>query len=103
LIRKRFRDSCLNRDNYRCVICKVSFKYLDVHHIKNRNLIINGGYVPENGITLCSECHLKAEEFRNIGTPHKGFAPEELYKLIDSSYEKAVKASEKLKEYLMEG
>ena len=51
----------------------------------------NGGYVKENGISLCAKCHIFAEAYKN-GEP-KGFSPEDLYKLINSSYEKAYQAS----------
>ena len=96
LVRKRFRDACYKRDNYSCVCC--SFKagkeraqeLLDAHHITNRNLMPNGGYVKENGISLCEDCHIKAED------EAPGFEPELLYKKIGSSYEEAVKASERL-------
>lgn len=50
----------------------------------------NGGYVSENGISLCSECHIKAEESR------QGYSASELYSVINSNYDKAVKASTKL-------
>ena len=57
----------------------------------------NGGYVKENGISLCPTCHEKAEVFHSTGTALPGWAPEDLYRLIGSSYEQAVKASERLK------
>jgi hypothetical protein len=47
----------------------------------------NGGYVKENGITLCKigeNCHLKAENVE------PGFEPELLYRLIGSSKELAL-------------
>jgi len=69
---------------------------LDAHHICDRNLMPNGGYVLENGISLCPECHEKAEVFHSTGTPVPGYSVEELYKKINSSYEKTVEASQKL-------
>lgn len=69
---------------------------LDAHHISDRNLLPNGGYVKENGISLCEECHKKAEVFHSTGTSHPGYSPEDLYKMINSNYEKAKEASEKL-------
>jgi len=57
----------------------------------------NGGYVKENGISLCEECHKKAEEFHSTGVAFPGYAPEDLYQKINSSYEKAVEASKRLK------
>jgi len=102
-IRQKFRDECHRRDRYGCVTC--GFKSspieaeqeLDVHHIINRNLLPNGGYVKENGISLCSVCHMKAEEYYSSGTAVDGFSIEELLSLIGSSFEKAEKNSQKLK------
>jgi hypothetical protein len=57
-------------------------------------MIVHGGYVEENGISLCDECHLKAEShWSNCGTPEPGFSPEDLYNLIGSSYDRAWDAS----------
>lgn len=56
----------------------------------------NGGYVKENGISVCDECHLKAEEFWSTGEAVEGFSPDDLYKLINSSFDEAVKSSTKL-------
>ena len=103
LIRKNFRDACFKRDKYSCVMC--GFKSskdkaeeeLDAHHITNPKKIINSGFTPLNGISLCSECHIKAEKFHSTGTPVEGYSVEDLYKKINSSLEKAIEASEKLK------
>jgi hypothetical protein len=56
----------------------------------------NGGYVKQNGISVCDDCHLKAEAFWSTGEAIEGFSPEDLYNLIGSSLEIATKASEKL-------
>ena len=101
-IRKMFRDACYKRDGFRCAMCGLKSskdkaeEELDAHHITDRKIMPNGGYVKENGISLCAECHEKAEVFHSTGTAHPGFAPEDLYKKINSTYEKAVEASEKL-------
>lgn len=101
-IRKYFRDACYKRDGFRCATCGMKSSLdkaeqeLDAHHITDRNEMPNGGYVKENGISLCAECHEKAEVYHSTGTAVEGFAPDDLYKKINSSYEKAVKASEKL-------
>lgn len=90
IVRARFRDAVFGRDGYKCKICGWNeYKdILDAHHITNRNDMPNGGYVKENGITLCPDCHFKAET---------GYmTAEHLYKLIGSSYELAKKASERL-------
>lgn len=57
----------------------------------------NGGYVPQNGISLCPECHEKAERFHSTGTSVPGYSPEELYLLIKSDVTTAKLASERLK------
>ena len=69
---------------------------LDAHHITNRKEMPNGGYVKENGISLCPDCHIKAEEFHSTGTAVPGYGPDDLYKVINSTLEKAIEASEKL-------
>jgi hypothetical protein len=104
-IRNNFNLACLKRDRYRCVCCGLQATpenwrdSLDVHHIQDRNLLPNGGYVKENGVTLCKvgeNCHLKAEQFHITGTALPGFSPEDLYVKIGSSYEKAAEASRRL-------
>lgn len=89
----------MERDDFRCVMCKHSprnLNELDVHHITNRDCIPSGGYVLENGITLCPACHIRAESYHRDGESYPGYSPEDLYEKIKSDYEKAVKASEKL-------
>jgi len=75
-------------------------KLLDAHHITDRNEMPNGGYVKENGITLCKEkCHLEAEQFHISGGKNwtDGLHPDELYAKIGSSKEEAISASRRLK------
>lgn len=100
-IRENFRNATHERDGHKCRGCgwKIFTDgiVLDAHHITDRNLMPNGGYVKENGISLCNECHRKAEVFHETGTALPGWAPEDLYKMIGSSYDQAVKASERLK------
>jgi 5-methylcytosine-specific restriction endonuclease McrA len=102
-IRKQFRDSVFKRDAFRCAMCGMKSSKdhveedLDAHHITNRKEIVNGGYVKENGVSLCQECHQKAEVFHSTGVAHPGYAPDDLYQKINSTYEKAVEASHKLK------
>jgi 5-methylcytosine-specific restriction endonuclease McrA len=97
LIRKNFRDKVFNRDGNKCVFCDIT-EDLDAHHITDRTLMPNGGYVLENGITLCSDHHLIAETWHT--SQHQewvdGFHPEDLYLKIGSSHEKAIRASKKL-------
>jgi predicted HNH restriction endonuclease len=102
-VRRKFRESCLLRDCLACVMCGLKAKSIeeaedifDVHHITNPKNIINGGFVMENGISLCPNCHVKAEQFHATGTLYPGYSVEDLYKRINSSYEKAVEASKLL-------
>jgi len=98
-IREAFQHAVLGRDKGKCVLCKVLGKdtlAVDAHHITDRSLMPNGGYVKENGISVCVECHLQAEQFHITGTAVAGYSPEDLYHLIGSSYEVAVATSERL-------
>lgn len=94
-IRASFRNACFTRDQNRCVLCGATGE-LDAHHIVDRNDIPNGGYVAENGITVCKDCHWKAEQFHLTGKSLPGFAPDDLYRKIGSSKEMAVAAAKKL-------
>ena len=100
-IRKEFREAVFARDGWQCIMCGLvacpaeAEEVLDAHHITDRNEMPNGGYVPENGGSLCKveeNCHLKAEK------REPGYEPETLYQRIGSSYEKAFEASERLNE-----
>ena len=57
-----------------------------------------GGYVPENGISVCSDCHELAEQWWQQGYENgpEGFSRNDLYSKIGSSLEEAQRASEKL-------
>lgn len=96
-IRRRFRDAVFKRDNNLCKVCSGPHP-LDAHHITDRNLMPNGGYVVKNGISLCATCHELAEVFHEIGEAYPGFSPEELYKMIGSSYDEAYVESLTLKD-----
>ena len=106
-VRAAFRTACFIRDGNKCRFCKAEppkgtsvEDFLDAHHITDRNELPNGGYVAENGISLCAACHEKAEVYHESEkTIHEpGFLPNDLYNLIGSSFEKAVEASNKLGE-----
>lgn len=60
LTRTEFRNGVFARDNNKCVICKEPSA--DAHHIMERRLFDDGGYYLDNGASLCSTCHIKAEE-----------------------------------------
>ena len=95
-VRDRFRTGVFERDSYRCRICGITSVEadLDAHHITNRNDMPNGGYVKENGVSLCPEHHVEAENFLQFKTGE--ITPDLLYKLIGSSLDLAIKASLKL-------
>lgn len=97
IIRQRFREETFARDRHKCAFCDCK-QDLDAHHITDRNEMPNGGYVKENGITVCPTHHLLCEEFHINGgkTWPEGYHPNDLYKKVGSSYERAVRASEKL-------
>lgn len=96
LIRENFRNSVFKRDHNKCKMCNASGVELDAHHITDRSEMPNGGYVKENGISLCHDCHEKAELFHLTGEALEEWHPDDLYEIIGSSKEKAIKASEKL-------
>jgi hypothetical protein len=83
-IREAFRKAVFDRDGHKCIICGARAD-LDAHHITNRDDIPNGGYVKENGITLCPTHHEEAEG----GVYVRGH----LYSLIDSHVDKAFEAA----------
>lgn len=97
IIRQDFRIAVFDRDGHQCVFCEAKGN-LDAHHITDRSKMPNGGYVKENGITLCPEHHLKAEQYHMSDGKswHEGLHPNDLYVMINSSYELAVKKSENL-------
>jgi len=104
LLRKLFREACLKRDNYQCVMCgytpekdKIE-EELSVHHITDRKILPNDGYTPFNGISLCCKCHEKAEVFHESEGMNfvEGFKIEDLYLKIGSSLKQAVEESGKL-------
>lgn len=95
-IRRVFRDAVFSRDGHRCRVCSTPGSDeapLDAHHIMDRHDMPHGGYVKENGISLCPDCHIKAEGF-HTGKTVPGYEPETLYALIGSSLEAAIAASE---------
>lgn len=98
-IRQKFRDDVFERDDHKCKCCGANDVKLDAHHIVDRNEMPNGGYVKENGITLCKLCHKKAEVWHESDGKvwEEGFHPIDLYNLIGSNVSEATQASERLK------
>lgn len=102
-IRNQFRKDVFKRDNFKCIMCDFvhgtiegAAEVLDAHHITDRNQMPDGGYVKQNGITLCKNCHWKAEAFHRTGQSIEGYSPEDLYNSIGSSFEKAIIACERI-------
>jgi len=60
--RNKFRESCLERDNGKCVVPWCDKEAVDVHHIIERSLWSDGGYIKPNGASVCSHHHKHAEE-----------------------------------------
>lgn len=100
-IRKKFRDSVFKRDKNICQVCKKKQDTLDLdaHHITDRSEMPNGGYVKENGVTVCKvDCHFKVEWFHITEGEewNDGLHPDDLYKIIGSSKELADSKSKEL-------
>src|SRR5208283_2466733 len=93
--RNLFREGVFKRDNRKCKICGKRGD-LDAHHITDRKEMPNGGYVLSNGISLCPDCHWKAEQYHitNGNWCEDGFHPNDLYGIIGLSYDIARKDSE---------
>lgn len=111
--RQVFRDKVFGRSKYHCECCGVKGVdrqayvpkknekppvMLDAHHITDRHDFPNGGYVLQNGISVCDDCHMKAEQFHSTGTAVPGYSPDELYKIINSSFDEAYEADARLAE-----
>ena len=59
MTRDEFRETVFERDGHKCVCCPQPATA--VHHILERKLFPDGGYLSSNGASLCADCHLKAE------------------------------------------
>lgn len=97
-IRIKFSEVVFQRDNFKCCFCNEKSN-LDAHHITDRNEMPNGGYVKENGISLCEKHHLDAEKY-NISEGKEwieGMHPNDLYIKIGSNFELALNKSKLLK------
>jgi len=92
-IRHIFKSEVFERDGHKCVFCEK--EAVDAHHITDRHDMPNGGYVKENGISLCSEHHRFAEKYHeSCGKTYiEGFHPDQLYRKIGSTKEIAIQKS----------
>lgn len=60
LTREQFFETVMARDRKWCVYC--SEPAVDAHHLIDRKCFDDGGYYEDNGVSLCSKCHLYAEQ-----------------------------------------
>ena len=101
-IREAFRTAVFKRDKNTCKVCDkkhIDTEGLDAHHITDRSEMPNGGYVKENGISVCKEdCHMKVEAYHISGGVSwiYGLHPDDLYKKINSSKELVIEKSNEL-------
>jgi hypothetical protein len=93
MTREKFRTCVFERDNNKCVIC--GNDGVDAHHIIERRLWKDGGYYLCNGATLCSSCHIKAEqtlisveEIREAANIESIILPDHLYNDSSIKYDK---------------
>lgn len=59
--RKKFRTNVFSRDNNKCVVPWCDSTAEDAHHIIERELWEDGGYIPDNGASVCTKHHKYAE------------------------------------------
>jgi len=60
LNRDQFKEVVFKRNGYKCVVCGKQAQ--DAYHIIDRSLWDNGGYYANNGVSLCEEHHIQAEQ-----------------------------------------
>lgn len=91
LTRDEFRNQVFQRDGHKCVMCGEAAQ--DAHHIIERRLFRDGGYCPDNGVSVCGEHHIEAEQTTISCDVLRGRAgisvivlPDHLYK--DQEYDK---------------
>ena len=89
--RAAFREAVFSRDGGRCVFCAAPA--VDAHHLLERRLWSDGGYIPDNGISVCGVCHVlceqtlySVEEGRAAADITTVVVPEHLY--ADQAYDK---------------
>lgn len=60
LPRDKWKAAVFKRDGGKCVVC--GEPAVDAHHIIDRGQFEDGGYYLENGVSLCSKNHIRAEK-----------------------------------------
>ena len=91
MTRDEFRDAVFARDRNNCVNCGSDAQ--DAHHLIERRLFTDGGYHPDNGVSLCGDCHILAEKtlltpdhLRDAAGIRRVHLPSHLY--ADQQYDK---------------
>lgn len=91
MTRDEFRDAVFSRDNHLCVVCGDAA--VDAHHLIERRLWPDGGYLLDNGVSLCESHHLAAErtqispeELRDFAGIQHVVVPDHLFE--DGKYDK---------------
>ena len=62
--RPEFKKKVFERTNGKCCVPGCNCDAADAHHILDRHLWNNGGYILSNGAALCEKHHIDAEEGR---------------------------------------
>jgi hypothetical protein len=57
-----WKDAVIKRDRSTCSICGRFCRYPVVHHIFHASFYPELAYIPENGVTLCYDCHMVTHE-----------------------------------------
>lgn len=60
--RSEFRRTVFERDNHTCIVPWCDKDAVDAHHIIERDLWNDGGYITENGASVCENHHRLAEK-----------------------------------------
>lgn len=83
-MRAEFNREVFKRDNSQCVVCKKPAT--DAHHLIERRLWPCGGYILDNGVSLCAEHHIEAEmtllsveQLRELAGITKKVLPPQMY------------------------
>jgi len=67
--REEFKKAVFGVTNGKCCVPGCECDAVDAHHIMNRHLWSDGGYVLSNGAALCAKHHLDAE--KGVITPRQ--------------------------------
>jgi len=92
LNREDFKHLVFQRDGNKCVVC--GKPAVDAHHIIDRSLWSDGGYYLDNGVSLCEEHHIEAEN-TTLGTQEL----RELAKIKNIIYPNYLSLTEFVKDY----